>query len=232
MSLALRPILVSVFYAALLSWIYLNEIVVFWSYMGFYGEYTTTRLVAVLATAAVLAIITPHPNDTRGFILMTMQFLFFIPSAVYIGFSLINWDHVAAFAVLISFVYYFSSLRIAPPDVGSLSQRVNLVIVFVATVFAILIKAAFGGLAYFTLDIDRVYEFRRVAAAELPPVFGYVYSNVSSALVPLSLLLSIKYGSRALIVLTIVCSVLLFGMTHHKTVLFGPFILLILYKLY
>jgi hypothetical protein len=232
MSLAIRPIVVAVLYTALLSWIHLNEIVVFWSYMGFYGEFTPTRFVAVLVAAAVLAVITPQPKDTRGYILVTMQFLFFIPSIVYIGFSEINWDHVVSFFILIAFVYSFSALRIGVPDIGAVSPKLILSFVFGAILFALLIQATFGGLEYFNLDIERVYEFRRVAAAELPPIFGYVYSNVSSALVPLSLLLSMKYRSRALIVLTLVSAVLLFGMTHHKTVLFGPFILLVLYKLF
>jgi hypothetical protein len=163
---------------------------------------------------------------------MTMQYLYFIPSIVYIAFSPISWNHVAAFAIMIGCVYYFSSIRVVPPEIGSLPPIVILFIVLGGTLLALAIQALFGGLDYFNLDIDRVYEFRRIAAAELPAIFGYVYSNVSSALVPLALLLSINYGSRTLTVLTIVCSILLFGMTHHKTVLFGPFVVLVLYKFY
>lgn len=185
-----------------------------------------------LGSTLILTFITPRSGDTKEYILVSMSYLFFIPCIVYMVFAPASTEHIFAFLIMISCLYTIPYLEIPTVSFASVSHKSILIVVFGMIVASISVQAWFGGLRYFNLDIERVYEFRRVAAYELPAIFGYVYSNVSSVLVPVSLLLSIRFRNVPLIIFTVVCSIILFGMTHHKSVLFGPFVLLLLNGFY
>ena len=96
-------------------------------------------------------------------------------------------------------------------------------------IFAVVLQAAFGGLRYFSLDLEAVYKFRRTAAAEMPGIFGYIFSNVSNVLIPLASLFAARFKSWPLVIVSVGSAILLFGMTHHKSVFFTPFFVLGLY---
>jgi hypothetical protein len=227
-----RHVLLSLIYLAALSWIYLTEMVGFWGYMFLVGEFSVGALALSTLSTIVLALLLPGTRDTREYVLTFLHYMFFLPATVFMFYSNTNLMHLASFAISVCGVYLLSAIRSPAFSLQPLPPKQILTIVFALIGFTIIIQAAFGGLTYFNLDIERVYEFRRVSAAELPPIFGYVYSNVSSVLVPVALTLSIKFRNNFLALLTIFCAVILFGMTHHKSVLFGPFVVALLYLLF
>lgn len=216
-------------YCALLSWIYLREISIHWQYMGFNGEYSFNALLISFGLVALISAAIPNQADTRASIIATMNYIFFIPAIVYMAYSPVSMTHYVAFGILVFSIFFFSAIPIEPFTLTPLSPKNILVIVFGAILIAIGVQAAFGGLRNFNLDIERVYEFRREAAEELPAIFGYVYSNVSSALVPLALVLSFTFRRYWLIGLALLSSVILFGMSHHKSVVFAPPSIVLLY---
>ena len=118
------------------------------------------------------------------------------------------------------------------PVIGPLSQTSILALVFGMILLALGLQVAFGGMENFNLDIERVYEFRRETASKLPDIFGYLYSNVASVLVPVALVLSLRFRAYWLAALALVSTVILFGITHHKSALFGPFFVAILYAVF
>lgn len=223
---------VALVYCALLSWIYLNEIVLNWQYMGFVGDYSMGAMILSLIMTAVLAILTPHNKDTRSIIITAMQYLLFIPYIIFLTYSGGSTDLYLSFFIMISCIYFVSAVEISAPVLILLSPKYILVFVFSAIFAALAIQAAFGGLTEFNLDIERVYEFRREAASELPGIFGYVYSNVASVLVPLALVLSFKFKNYWLVAAALLSSVVLMGMSHHKSVLFGPVAVAVLYVIF
>jgi hypothetical protein len=224
-----RHVLISLIYVAALSWIYLTEMVGFWGYMGLVGEFSVGALALSSLSAIALALLLPATRDTREYLLTCLHYMFFLPSTVFMFYSNTNSMHLASFATAVGGVYILSAVKSPVFALQPLPPRQILTIVFSLIGLSMIIQAAFGGLTYFNLDIERVYEFRRVSAAELPPIFGYLYSNVSSVLVPVALTLSIKFRNNFLALFTILCAVILFGMTHHKSVLFGPFVVALLY---
>lgn len=229
MILNTRHVVFSLLYCWLLSWVYTTEMVRFWGYMGLVGEFSVGAFVFSSVSTVALALLVPGSRDTRELLLTCLNYLFFFPSIVFMFYSNTNMMHFLGFLIAVLAVYLFSGIRSPVYALKPLPPTQILIFVFSLIVASIIIQAAFGGLNYFNLDIERVYEFRTVAAAELPPIFGYVYSNVSSVLVPLALTLAIKFRNQYLVVLTIVCSIILFGMTHHKSVLFAPFAVALLY---
>jgi hypothetical protein len=204
----------------------------FWGYMFLVGKFSVGALALSSLSAIALALLLPATRDTREYLLTCLHYLFFLPATVFMFYSNTNYMHRASFAIAVGGVYVLSALKSPIFALQPLPPRQILTIVFGLIGFSIIIQAAFGGLTYFNLDIERVYEFRSVSAAEIPSIFGYVYSNVSSVLVPVALTLSIKFRNNFLALLTILCAVVLFGMTHHKSVLFGPFVVAFLYLLF
>jgi hypothetical protein len=219
----------SLIFCWLITWIYNTEMVKFWGYMGLVGEFSVGAIALSTISTIVLALILPATRDTREHLITFLHYMFFLPSIVFIFYSKSNSMHIASFAIAVIGIYLLSGFRSPIFSLQPLPPKQILTIVFSLIGFSIIVQAAFGGLTYFNLDIERVYEFRRVSAATLPPIFGYLYSNVSSVLVPVALTLSIKSRNSFLAIFTILSAVILFGMTHHKSVLFGPFFVAFLY---
>jgi len=224
-----RHLWISLLYVAALSAIYLTEIVPHWSYMGFRGEFSFEGVAICVALTVITSVLIPTSRDTRMAVLACMHYLFILPTTVYLSYSDPQLDRYLSFAILWVCLNFFSALPVQPLSIAPLPTKYILFIVFGATIGAVVIQAAFGGLQYFNLDIERVYEFRREAASNLPVIFGYVYSNVASVLVPLALVLSFKFRAYGLVALALACTIVLFGMTHHKSVLFGPPAVALLY---
>ena len=226
-----RSLAAALAYALLLTWIFIVDITVHWAYMGFVGFFSWGGLVMVLVGTIVLALIT-RGEDTRGYILLSLMYILFIPSLIFIAFGLNTTTHFVAFWLMIAIVYAASAVRLPPLDIANAAPRTLLYTVVFLIVAGVAIQAWYGGLRYFNLDLDRVYEFREAAASELPPLFGYLYSNISSVLVPVALLFAVRFRSLGVAVIVLISAIILFGMTQHKIVLFGPFAILFLYYFY
>jgi hypothetical protein len=200
--------------------------------MNYGGEFSEGGLVAALGGSAFLGMSVPARFDTRGMIVTALNYLFFVPAVVYISFSGLQIYHIISFIFVFVGVYYISSLKMSPLAIAPLRQSSIFLVIFVLIMFAITSQAAFGGLHYFSLDIEKVYEFRNISAEEVPGIFGYIFSNASNVLIPLALTLALRFKRYFFAALIVVCATILFGMTHHKSVLFTPFVVVVLYLLF
>lgn len=225
-------VVIALLYCTIISWIYLNEIVPKWGYMGFRGASSPEAIALSCTITAILSAISSQQYDTRGIILNVMLYLFFIPCAAYLSYSGAYLYHYISFFILIVGTFGISKFPIKAPLLVVLTDKSVLVLTFWAIFFAILIQAAYGGLANFNLDIDRVYEFRQEDALRLPYIFGYLYSNVASVLIPIALTLAFRFGRYSIVLAVFVATVILFGMSHQKSVLFGPIAVAILYIIF
>jgi hypothetical protein len=97
-------------------------------------------------------------------------------------------------------------------------------------VVAIYILGVFlqGGSTYFNLDLRRVYEFRMAAAENLP---RYLTNIVSNILIPFILILAVSRRKLLIACLAILGSVMIFGLSSHKSMLFYPFFALAIYQI-
>lgn len=229
MALNSRHFLLSVPYAGALCWLLLYEIIPRWNYMNYKGEFSAAGLAVALSASAILGLSVPRGRDARAMIVASLNYMFFIPSAVYASFSGLSPDYFLAFLFAFIGVYYVSRLSIPSPVTIPVGHKGVLLLTFMLILAAVAAQAYFGGLRYFGLSILRVYEFRNISAEEVPAIFGYIFPSVSNVLIPIALILSIKIKRYWLSTIISACSILLFGMTHHKTVLFMPFALVILY---
>ena len=225
-------ILCTLAYASMILWIYEIQILRWWSYSGFDGGVSSFKAITCLLISAVLAMLLPTGTTSRAILLTILHYAFFVPSVVILTTNRVVLEYPISIMVAYVILKIFSTFKINAVVVAELRPRQMLFLLSGMVSLAILIQIAFGGLSHFNLNLERVYEFRRVAAAELPTIFGYLYSNVTNVLIPTSLVMAVIYRSNFLIACIVLASVVLFGMTHHKSVFFTPFIVLILFFIF
>lgn len=229
MTLNLRHAFLSVLYALALSWLLIYEIVPRWGYMNYAGEFSGLGLSIALWASVILGLSVPRGKDARAMMVASLNYMFFVPYAVYISFSPLDIYHYISFSFCFIGIYYLSRVRVPAVLIAPIRQDRVALVALALLLGAISAQAAFGGLRYFSLNIGRVYEFRALAAEQVPALFGYVFSGVSNVLIPLALISAIKNRRYLVASIVIFCSVILFGMTHHKSVLFIPIIVIVIY---
>lgn len=221
-------ILLSVLFVGLVSWVYKVAIIKRYDFMGFEGEVTLTGAVIAILLAALLAYFLPRDLSARSLHLTILHYAFFLPSIVVVVFEKDVLVHAISLVIAYVGLHVVSAISVPSFVLRTIERDKLLWLLICFTIAALLIQIYFGGLDHFNLNLEAVYEFRRAAASDLPPVVGYIYSNVSNVLIPICLVLSILYRKWFLAVFTIAAALALFGMTHHKAVFFTPFAVLIL----
>jgi hypothetical protein len=209
-------------YATLLCWIYTTEIVPIYGYMGFDGIFSLANYAQAIIIVSIFALSLPVRSDTRSLTLVSILYLFLIPSAVYVSLSEQRPESVALLVGATLSIIIISRLQFALPRLGQFDSAVLRNGMLAITLFLVGAQAYFGGLENFNLDIERVYEFRRESASDLPEFFAYVYSNVSNVFIPFLLITAYIRKNYLQIMLLFTIVIILFGMSHHKSVIFGP----------
>lgn len=231
MKFAILHSIATIIFSSLIATIYVFEISTNWAYMGFHSLRSTPAMLAALFISFLYASLLSGRRDVRNFMLIVLHYVFFVPGLIisatyeasqYYFLCLI----LAHSSILISSIIPLRSVRIV-----QIAKRSYFYIVLLAMTSAVALIAIYGGLQRFNLNIFLVYDFRRDSAAEMPAIFGYFFSGVAKVIAPMTLALAIYFRSLWLAVVSMGLVVLLFGMTHHKSVLFLPFIVAAMYYL-
>lgn len=197
--------------------------------MGFRGIFSLSGMFFSTSFILIMSFICPLKNSTRTYLIVTMLFSSFIPSIIYFSYAENGELHSFIFFITISLIFFISGRRINLRYNAVTNQNTYLYLIVAVITLALAAQAAVGGLEDFNLDIEKVYDFRREAANRIPGIFAYVYSNVSSTLIPILIVMSIRLKRYDLLLLSMIMTIFMFGMSHHKSVLFGPIFVGILY---
>ena len=212
--------------------IYEIEILRWWSYMAFDGQVTTPRFILCLMASIFLAAILPTRISSRAFLFTIIHYAYTIPSIIIIATNESTENYAITFIVTYALLFAFSLLKLRAIRTFEITNQLLITSVVTIIVLTILTLVIFGGTTHFNLNLERVYEFRRTADAELPSLARYLYSNISTVIIPIGLMVSVIFRKWTLAIFIIIASIAIFGMTHHKTVFFTPFITLSLYLLF
>jgi hypothetical protein len=197
--------------------------------MGFDGGLSSIGLMKAFVLTMPLPYLVRVGKMAHELIFVSCIYLFFIPTAVYISLSESGLKNEIAYVVSVLLIFLSTQIKFELPKIFELDKNIFIYSIFSLILIAIGSQAYFGGLSNFSLDIERVYEFRRETAENLPTIFAYVYSNVASVLLPFMLVVSFIRKNYYHFFATIIFTIILFGMSHHKSVLFGPPAALLLY---
>lgn len=218
-----------VYYITLL-WMYTVYIVDIYRYMGFVDDFNIRKAFFSPFVISASFLLLRNNGLPSYFLLNIIIALTVTPSLVIFSGSNLPFSFIAvtwvAFAILAIVARYSRLPRIRLKQINNnilLRCLAGVSLLFIASFFA------FGGAAYLNFNLMRVYEFRREAAANLPGFFGYLMPNVSNAIVPLGIVLSLIYRKRILLMVFICCAVMIFSLTSHKTPLFMPIAIMLVY---
>lgn len=220
---------ISLIYAGALYWVYAVELSTRWAYTGFGGAHSTVGLIEALLLSSLLSLLVSNTKCTRSLILSTIHYGFYIPSIIFLSFNDVSFSYYLALVILIFCLHFFSLFRYRLLSIPQLEFYQLLRVLLALNITVILLYIAFGGLSTFNLNLELVYEFRTLAADGLPSIFAYVYSNFSNVLLPALIVLGISLRYWLIVFMGLVFSLLVFGMTHHKSVLFTSLFVTILY---
>lgn len=212
------------FLFASLCFSYITEISRNWHYLGFNLEPNGTKLLISICTLSIFGLSVRLNNDLTTFYKCLCLLLVLCPASVlfYLGdFSYLYYFNCVAGLTI---VFLVSNLSINRIYILVVSPKLLLIIMAIGTSVGITAIIAYGGLAYFNLDLLDVYEGREAVTALLPAILGYLNSSISKVFIPLAIVVCIFYKKRIALCIFIVFAILLFGLTHHKSVLVGPIV--------
>lgn len=217
------------FYA--LGIVYLKYVSAIYGYMGFDVDVSIYKIILCIATLVFFYSIIGN-SGLPAMYHHVMVAAILVPSLVLFGFSGASYEYYFAttvcclLVILTSFVFRFKSIRL-------FSVKENYVLYFLAAASLIYLLGiiAQGGGKYFNLDITRVYEIRKSSAENLIPIYGYLSPVVGKVIVPLLIVISAIKGKWSFVVLGVIISIIVFGLTAHKSPLFYPVIILVIFIL-
>lgn len=218
-------------YVAILLWIYDVEITHFWTYMRFEGDLNLHVALLAFSLSVMLAVLLPRKKSARGYIVVLAHYLFFLPSIVYLSFNNHHQDYPLSLAVAALCIYLGSAVQVPNFAAPAIRRSTLLSLLVSLIVAALLLQVFFGGLTNLNLDLEAVYNFRRETAAAMPAVMGYIFSNVAHVLIPASIVLALYLRSKLLAIGGLFSSAFLFGMSHHKSIIFVSLLTFGLYLL-
>ena len=217
----------------LMFWTYFLYIVPEYGYTGFKWEFSFTKTIESLLFIIAFSLLLPKKFKTPSSILLHLQFLFpILPMLVLFGAA--NYSRSLIYATMICFfvIYLISSqVKLTPIRASKISTEAFQKILLLLAWLLILSIIYQQGLQYLNFNFNLVYTFREQAASDLPRVYAYLSPLVSKVVLPFSLLLAAINKQKLLAVLSILGSLMMFGLTAHKGPIFYPFVVLGVYEI-
>jgi hypothetical protein len=201
----------------------------FFEYAGFYWSLNLGKSLCGLALASIAGFLLPHRLARPSDLFLHVQMMWpVLPMLVLFGVMDLSATYVTCTMVAFG-VMAMASRGISLAAVPSFSVPLDRLQLGLLVLSAVLILSiiGWGGLAFFNLDFLSVYEFRRDAATNLPAIYGYLVPWMAKVLLPAALVLAVVAKNPLRGGLALLGSVIAFGLTSHKLILFAPFFALI-----
>ncbi len=217
-------------YFLLLFWVDLRFITTHYEYSGFVNSFEIIKFILSLFTILLFSLLlkTNSKSYSAYFYKCIIMFLVLVPSLVH--FSVTGGYYFYFVTVLACFVVFLVLyLKLPSLHLFSFNSRQLVKLLTMLVVLFIVSIVLMGGWRYFNLDLLKVYEYRRSAAANLPSTYVYWGSIISKIITPVIIVLSLQNKMRVYTFVAIVCAVLQFALLAHKGVLFNPFVAIFVY---
>lgn len=201
-------------------------------YEGYVWTPNDTKWYAALGLVIVLSLLTPVTSKRPSTLFYQLSMLFvLIPMLALFYAQDEPWEYTlqVCFAYSVSvFLAYF--LKITPPAFHFISkEKLQIILLLVACAYIASIFMLGGG-QYLNFDLSRVYDFRSDASSNLPDVYGYISPLIGKVVVPIGFVLALIQRKFVMAFLLTCCSVLIFGLTAHKSTLFAPLLIFLVYS--
>ena len=218
---------------SLLLYGYEYYIVPIYGYEGYYFEPNKVKFIIALGMSFILSLLTPIDNSKPSTLFLHVTLIFvLIPMLVIFYADDKPWEYtiqsVVAYGIILLMLPSLKGKYLRLPSLDNNDLLKGLLVLstlYVVSVFSM------GGASYFNLDISKVYDFRTEAEENLGGIYGYISPLVGNVLLPFALLIALILKKYLSVLLSLVLSILVFGLTAHKGTLFYPLFIVIIYIL-
>lgn len=215
----------------LLVGVYVADIAGSWSYRGFTPLRPPIYIFVALVIACVYSLALSKSKDFRNLTQIMMHYIFFVPGLLISITEGVGAYYPALHILTYTVIIVFSRIPTGSPNSLNFNESQFFQFAFLTLVISVFFLILYGGLERFSLNPFNVYNFRKDAAEAMPNILAYFYFGVSKIIAPMTLVWTI-YSRKYLYAITVVfLIILMFGMTHHKTIVFLPFAVGVLYLL-
>lgn len=222
--------LASFCYCISLAFAYILAVVPVFEYAGFVYIFSFPKILfAVILVSLLLYFMPKRLDKPSSFYLNLILFITLVPISLL--YCLGGQDGSTFFAIAIGFAVILAICSLLPafvlprPTRSSFSSLILLIIVVVACVYIYQIFQA--GRLWFNFSLLDVYEYRDQSSQIIDQgIFSYLNVWMAKVLIPLLVAVSVwlrKYKETLLLCLL---TVLVFGISQHKSVLFYPYIVI------
>jgi len=219
----------SLVYALLLAWLYKNEVAAFWDYQGFRVAETPLALTKISVATILTALMLPNKRDTRTYLLICTNFLFFIPSIVFSFLAGADLRYVVTLAFVIIFSVQISALNFRPILMRPIKIKQFLNFALGLSLVFLILYMVLGGVYRLNFNLSNVYQVRADNLDSVPGFLGYFVSLLSAILLPLAILYSIELRRFGILALALSVQLVFFGLTNFKNILFAPILFISFY---
>ena len=220
-----RLLALHIIYFVALQCLFTKFIVIIYAYQGLLVDSLNIIKVMFSIFFIVTAFALLRKNELPSFfylnliiaLIVTPSLVLFSGCDLPFSFALTTWFAFAivAFVAQISKLHTFRTKHIKSKTL--LHCFVVLSGLFILSIFAL------GGGKYINFDFSLVYDLRQEVADNLPHIYSYLMPSFSKVIIPLGIILSLIYKQRVMLLMLILCDIMIFALSTHKTPLFIPF---------
>lgn len=227
-------IISSLIYKLILDLSYFYFINPVFEYEGYIIHQNVTKYFESFALYFVFILLIPYRLiKPSSFLVVFLFFSYITPLLVFYSFS--NEDRVHLYIVLLGFSMIILMGRAKLLKVKKLYSG-NLIVIFTSTVCVSIVTLWMiysGGFSHFNMDMSKVYEYRRVVGPLLyVGPMSYLIVWVTKVFGPTLLAFALWKKKYFFSIIIFLLHFLWFGLSSHKSVLFYPFLIIILWLLF
>lgn len=212
----------------ILSALYVQYIYPYWQYHGYRIDIDATKIIVGCFFVVCFALAVPSRTNARSFYLHFLLLTLFLPAMVLFSVGGESIGSASIFVMAMSIVFVASALPIQRFVMLSLSHRLLILFLLLSSIILTISYIYFDGARSFNLNFEEVYDFRREAAST-PAIFSYLSSIFSKSVITFGMALALHQRRYYTCAVFFFLSVLIFGFTSHKGVIFYPVLVLFCY---
>ena len=215
----------------LLLWSYFYFIVPIFGYTGFIWDFSYIKFIESIILVLITDYILPKRCDKPSDFLLNIHYLLpILPMLVLYAGS--NQSRIFMYSIILFFYmiivlrnFNFPALKIRKFNQNFLKN----LLIFICFLYL-------GLLFYYNrFDLNfnffNVYLYRNEYSEKLPFLFNYLSPLISKVFLPISIFLCLSYRNKFLFIALLICALMIFGYTQHKSTFFYPIFVITLYAI-
>jgi len=218
----------------LFSFLYIKIVVPVFSYEGYYIDISVEKIALSIFFLFFISLLIKKKEMVSTALINALISFSYIPMLVLFSFENLSLEYMIYVTISLYVVILFSQYLLNYIRFKIVPFNINFILLFlIPLIFIVLAFMFYKNIAYCNLDINKVYEYRRIINKNTPVLIAYAYNILFKGIIPLLFLFYLfqKYKKFFKIVISVSLIILytfLFAITSQKFYLFIiPFIVTI-----